>query len=257
MIAAAAASICFFRARQSFSRSASRLSASRLVSRSSWRATGTASRAPSAAANAWTRGVMSFGEPSSRRGNPTTSDMRPSSSAARRASSAAARSTASPSSPDVCSTPTGRANVPVTSLTATPIRRSPTSSPATRPTSYNSRIPRASSLLGRAAVAVGAAALTAALATLAAQAPPASDNQGERITDRIRALQREADRLAGEARTLVGDLRKLEIERDLKAEQAKQAAAEAAAAQDSLRETTDRLANLELQRLSQLPDMKQ
>jgi len=103
-------------------------------------------------------------------------------------------------------------------------------------------------------VVVVAAALTAALG---AQAPPAAGNQGDRITDRIRALQREADRLTGEARTLVGDLRKLEIERDLKAEQAKLAAAEAAAAQDSLRQTTDRLANLELQRLSQLPDMKQ
>jgi septal ring factor EnvC (AmiA/AmiB activator) len=115
-------------------------------------------------------------------------------------------------------------------------------------------------------VAVGAAALTAALAVpamlaasaaLSAQAPPAAGNQGERISDRIRALQREADRLAGEARTLVGDLRKLEIERDLKAEQAKQAAAEAAGAQDALRQTTDRLAGLELQRLAQLPDMKQ
>jgi murein hydrolase activator len=107
------------------------------------------------------------------------------------------------------------------------------------------------------AVVVRAAALTAALAaTLVAQTPPVTGNQGDRITNRIRALQREADRLAGEARTLVGDLRKLEIERDLKAEQAKQAAAEAAVAQDSLRETTDRLANLELQRLSQLPDMK-
>ena len=102
--------------------------------------------------------------------------------------------------------------------------------------------------------AVGAAALTAALA---AQAPPAGDNQGQRISDRIRALEREADRLAGEARTLVGDLCKLEIERDLKTEQARQAAAEAAAAQDALRETTDRLASLELQRLAQLPDMKQ
>jgi murein hydrolase activator len=110
------------------------------------------------------------------------------------------------------------------------------------------------------AVVVGATMLTAALAapfTVAAQAPPSAENHGSRIPDRIRALQREADRLAGEARTLVGDLRKLEIERDLKAEQAKQAAAEAAAAQASLRETTDRLAGLELQRLAQLPDMKQ
>jgi len=106
-----------------------------------------------------------------------------------------------------------------------------------------------------AAAAVVAAALTAAL--LQAQATPSNDSQGQRITERIRALQREADRLAGEARTLVGDLRKLEIERDVKAEQAKQAAAEAATAQQTLRETTDRLATLELQRLAQLPDMKQ
>ena len=109
-------------------------------------------------------------------------------------------------------------------------------------------------------MALTALALTAALATAAAQpaqTPLPSANQGERISDRIRALQREAARLAGEARTLVGDLRKLEIERDLKAEQAKQAAAEATAAQDELRETTNRLAGLELQRLAQLPDMKQ
>jgi len=105
-------------------------------------------------------------------------------------------------------------------------------------------------------VAVAAVALAAALTS--AQTPPRPDNpQSERITDRIRALQREADRLAGEARTLVGDLRKLEIERDLKAEQAKQATADAAAAQDTLRQTTDQLSSLELQRLAQLPDMKQ
>jgi septal ring factor EnvC (AmiA/AmiB activator) len=104
-------------------------------------------------------------------------------------------------------------------------------------------------------MAVTVAALAAALTS--AQTPPPSTPQGQRITDRIRALQREADRLAGEARTLVGDLRKLEIERDLKAEQAKQATADAAGAQDTLRQTTDRLASLELQRLAQLPDMKQ
>ncbi len=121
-------------------------------------------------------------------------------------------------------------------------------------------------------MATAALALTAALAGAASQPAPASQtaavappaqtplpaaDRGERISDRIRALQREADRLAGEARTLVGDLRKLEIERDLKVEQSKQAAAEAAAAQDELRQTTNRLASLELQRLAQLPDMKQ
>jgi hypothetical protein len=52
MMAAAAASICFFRARQSFTRSARRLSASRLVSRSSCRMIGTEMRVRNAAANA-------------------------------------------------------------------------------------------------------------------------------------------------------------------------------------------------------------
>jgi septal ring factor EnvC (AmiA/AmiB activator) len=108
---------------------------------------------------------------------------------------------------------------------------------------------------GAATAAVLTAALTATLTI--AQAPPAPNVQGQRISDRIRALQREAARLAGEARTLVGDLRKLEIERDLKAEQAKQAAARTAEAEAELRETTDRLSSLELQKLAQLPDMKQ
>jgi septal ring factor EnvC (AmiA/AmiB activator) len=43
----------------------------------------------------------------------------------------------------------------------------------------------------------------------------------------------------------------------LKAEQARQAAEQTAEAQETLRQTTDRLASLELQRLAQLPDMKQ
>jgi septal ring factor EnvC (AmiA/AmiB activator) len=90
-----------------------------------------------------------------------------------------------------------------------------------------------------------------------AQAPdPSPEAQSRRVADRIRALQRESERLAGQARTLVGDLRKLEIDRDLKSEQAKQAAAESAEAERDLRETTDRLSQLELRRLAELPDMK-
>jgi septal ring factor EnvC (AmiA/AmiB activator) len=101
-------------------------------------------------------------------------------------------------------------------------------------------------------------AIVLAAALASAQEPAASpDAPSRRIADRIRALQRESERLAGEARTLVGDLRTLEIERDLKNEQAKQAAAQTAEAEQALRQTTDRLASLELQRLAQLPDMKQ
>ena len=94
-------------------------------------------------------------------------------------------------------------------------------------------------------------------ATLGAQEPaPSPESQARRVNDRIRGLQREAERLANEARTLVGDLRKLEIDRDLKAELAKQAAVATAEAERALRQTTDRLTRLELQRLAQLPDMK-
>src|SRR3954462_14378281 len=37
-----------------------------------------------------------------------------------------------------------------------------------------------------------------------------------RATERLQALQREADRLASDERTVIGDLRRLEIERQLK-----------------------------------------
>jgi septal ring factor EnvC (AmiA/AmiB activator) len=85
---------------------------------------------------------------------------------------------------------------------------------------------------------------------------PTADAQSRRIADRIRSLQREADRLAGETRTLLGDVRKLEIERDLKAAAAQQAATETGQAESELQQTTDRLTRLELQKMAELPDMK-
>ena len=78
----------------------------------------------------------------------------------------------------------------------------------------------------------------------------------ERITDRLRALQREAQRLAGESRTLVGDLRQREVDRDIKAAQLKQAEAAMADAEKALQSTTTRLSDLEVQRINQLPDLK-
>ena len=78
----------------------------------------------------------------------------------------------------------------------------------------------------------------------------------ERITDRLRALQREAQRLAGESRTLVGDLRQREVDRDIKAAQLKQAEAAMAEAEKALQSTTTRLSDLEVQRINQLPDLK-
>ncbi len=49
-----------------------------------------------------------------------------------------------------------------------------------------------------------------------------------RAADRISALRREADLLAAEERTLLGDLRKLEVERDLRIEEARKLDAEVA-----------------------------
>jgi septal ring factor EnvC (AmiA/AmiB activator) len=77
-----------------------------------------------------------------------------------------------------------------------------------------------------------------------------------RVNDRVRALQAEADRLALQVRTLLGDLRQLELQRDIAAEQERAAAAAVMQAERGLQQTTARLNALEQQRVSQLPDLK-
>lgn len=72
----------------------------------------------------------------------------------------------------------------------------------------------------------------------------------------MRALQREAERLATQTRTLVGEVRKLEIERELRREQARQAEAAVAAGKLDLERTSARIAMLEQQKVSGLPDVK-
>jgi septal ring factor EnvC (AmiA/AmiB activator) len=94
------------------------------------------------------------------------------------------------------------------------------------------------------------------LTPLSAQEAGPGSPDGQRISERIRALQREAERLAAEAQSLVGDLRKREVDRDLKAEQLKEAEAARVEAERALQQTTDRFADLELRRIEQLPDMK-
>jgi septal ring factor EnvC (AmiA/AmiB activator) len=95
-------------------------------------------------------------------------------------------------------------------------------------------------------------------AGLAAQAPDRgrADAETRRVTDRIRALQTEADQLAGQARTLLGDLRKLEVERELQRERVREAQAAIAAGRAAIDASTGRLAALEQQRTSQLPDLR-
>jgi len=67
-----------------------------------------------------------------------------------------------------------------------------------------------------------------AFASLSAQADRArAEAQARRVNDRLKVLQREADGLASQERSLLTDLRRLEVERDLKTEQLRQADAAA------------------------------
>jgi septal ring factor EnvC (AmiA/AmiB activator) len=95
--------------------------------------------------------------------------------------------------------------------------------------------------------------LVLAVSAAARQAP---DRDERRVADRIHALQQEAERLAAQSRTLVGELQKLEVERQLRAAEAAQTEAERTAAEHTLKEAADRLAALEAQREAQLPDLK-
>src|SRR5262245_40939254 len=140
MMAAAAASSFAFRFRQSRSRTASRLSASRLVSRSSSVRIVTGTRARSPSTNSTVRAVASLADPSSFTGSPTTTASSPSSSARSCAIVSATRLTAS-AALAIVSVVSGRASVRDRSLIARPMRRSPRSTPRTRiPRCYNSSL---------------------------------------------------------------------------------------------------------------------
>ena len=88
---------------------------------------------------------------------------------------------------------------------------------------------------------------------------PASDaaRAKSRVDERLRALHLEADRLASQAKTLVGDVRKLEVQRDIRVTEAQEAERSLAAAKEDLNNTNRRLEALEEERLRGLPDLKQ
>lgn len=75
-------------------------------------------------------------------------------------------------------------------------------------------------------------------------------------TDRLAALQREATDLARQARTLLGELRQLELQRDTQVLRATAADAAVAQANAALAQSTARLRTLEQTRLEQAPDLE-
>jgi septal ring factor EnvC (AmiA/AmiB activator) len=77
-----------------------------------------------------------------------------------------------------------------------------------------------------------------------------------RATDRLLALQLEADALASQERTLLGDLRKLEIDRQLKTEELRQIAADATQVAAELSANAKRTRDLERQESSGRPELR-
>lgn len=104
-----------------------------------------------------------------------------------------------------------------------------------------------------------AAVLTLGVALARAQAPAPTDERAalaKRAADRIRALQQEADRLASQARTVFGELRKLEIDRQIHAERVTRVEVELAdvtAARDAAQARVDAL---EAQRVAGTPGVE-
>jgi septal ring factor EnvC (AmiA/AmiB activator) len=78
----------------------------------------------------------------------------------------------------------------------------------------------------------------------------------KRAADRIRALQREADELLARERTLLGELRKLEVERQLKMEEIAKFEREAAETERKLGATAKRLETLKQTAEAQRPDVE-
>lgn len=105
---------------------------------------------------------------------------------------------------------------------------------------------------------IGAAIAIAATGTYVlrarAQANPSPADQ--RLTERLAALEREASSLATQSRTLIVEVRKLEVERDLRVQQTRQAERAATTVRQELADVRRKLEALEAQRAGGLPELR-
>jgi septal ring factor EnvC (AmiA/AmiB activator) len=85
---------------------------------------------------------------------------------------------------------------------------------------------------------------------------PQTEALARRATERLQALQQEADQLASQERTLLNDLRRLELERQIKLESLKGVSADADKVASELAATSDRILQLEQQDLAERPDVR-
>jgi len=92
---------------------------------------------------------------------------------------------------------------------------------------------------------------------LFAQSQSPANEARSRVATRIRGLQAEADRLAAQARTVFGDLRKLELEREIAREQVVRAEADLVRVAATYAQATARLQALEATRMAQTPGVNE
>src|SRR5215510_14842700 len=83
-----------------------------------------------------------------------------------------------------------------------------------------------------------------------------TETLARRATERLRTLQQEADALATQERTLLGDLRKLELDRQLKTEELQQIGADSAQVATELASNAQRTRDLEHQESSGRPELR-
>jgi len=114
------------------------------------------------------------------------------------------------------------------------------------------------SLSNHAISAISAVSVIAGCAVLVAQ--PSDRARAEalarRAGERLQALQREAERLASQESSLLNDVRKLEVERQLKSEELKRLDADAALVTAELAQTNARMAALEQTEAAERPELR-
>jgi septal ring factor EnvC (AmiA/AmiB activator) len=118
--------------------------------------------------------------------------------------------------------------------------------------------PRNTQKTSISAISACSALIVVVCVVVAAQQPAErarTEALARRAADRLQALQRESDRLASQESTLLGDLRKLEIEREIKAAELKQVDTEAATVQAELGATTARMTALRTSELAERPEL--
>jgi murein hydrolase activator len=105
---------------------------------------------------------------------------------------------------------------------------------------------------------IGVSAASALIVVASAQTPDRARAEAlaRRAGERLVALQREADRLASEESTLLNQLRKLEVERQIRAEELKRADADVERAQQELDAIIERVTELQASETAEKPQLR-